>query len=71
MSDRSGLPLGLLMLAYAPGGLAEMSIVALALHYEVAFVAAHHVARISVVVLCAPLAERWLRLPDMDLGSKP
>jgi len=42
-----------LMLAYSPGGLAEMSLVALALHIEVAFVAAHHVARVFIIMLGA------------------
>jgi len=46
----------LLVLAYSPGGLAEMSLVALALGENIAFVAAHHLARISFVVLVAPLA---------------
>ena len=53
----------LLVLAYSPGGLAEMSLVALALGENIAFVAAHHLARISFVVLVAPLAltgwNRW------------
>jgi uncharacterized protein len=42
-----------LLLAYSPGGLAEMSLVALALQIEVAFVAAHHIFRILFVMLSA------------------
>ena len=43
-------------LAYSPGGLAEMSLIALALHAEVAFVTAHHIIRILLVmVLAAPV----------------
>jgi len=42
-----------LMLAYSPGGLAEMSLVAIAVHTEVAFVAAHHIIRILFVMLSA------------------
>jgi uncharacterized protein len=49
-----------LMPAYSPGGLAEMSIVALALGFDVALVAAHHVTRIFLIVLCASISERWL-----------
>lgn len=41
------------VLAYSPGGLAEMSLIALALHAEVAFVAAHHIIRIFVVMVSA------------------
>ncbi len=49
------------VLAYAPGGLAEMSLVALAMNAEVAYVATHHMARIALVILFAPLAFALLR----------
>lgn len=49
------------LLAYAPGGLAEMSLVALALHSDAAFVATHHVFRILVVIVAAPVTFRLLR----------
>lgn len=39
-----------LILAYSPGGLAEMSLVAIAVQTEVAFVAAHHLLRIVFVM---------------------
>lgn len=42
-----------LILAYSPGGLAEMSLIALALHMEVAFVAAHHIIRVFLVMISA------------------
>ncbi len=42
-----------LILAYSPGGLAEMSLIALALHTEVAFVAAHHIIRVFLVMITA------------------
>ncbi|WP_293799363.1 AbrB family transcriptional regulator [uncultured Bosea sp.] len=42
-----------LILAYSPGGLAEMSLIALALHTEVAFVAAHHIIRVFLVMVSA------------------
>jgi uncharacterized protein len=42
-----------LLLAYSPGGLAEMSLIALALQLEVAFVAAHHVVRLFLVLVGA------------------
>ncbi|MCC5977555.1 MAG: AbrB family transcriptional regulator [Salinarimonas sp.] len=50
VSDYDVLPL---MLAYSPGGLAEMSLVAIAVHTEVAFVAAHHIIRILFVMISA------------------
>ena len=52
-----------LVLAYSPGGLAEMSLIALALQTEVAFVAAHHMVRIFLVMVCAgPVFESARRL---------
>jgi membrane AbrB-like protein len=54
----TGLDPGLLALAYAPGGLAEMSMAALGLALEPGVVIIHHLARISVVIIGAPLAFR-------------
>ena len=47
-----------LNLALAPGGLAEMSLIALALGVDTAFVSSMHILRIGLIVLCAPLAFR-------------
>ena len=47
-----------LALAYSPGGLAEMSLIAVALHTEVAFVAAHHIIRVFLIMISAPLVFR-------------
>ena len=49
----TGVPAMQLVLAYSPAGLTEMSLVALSLHYEVVFVATHHILRIFVVILAA------------------
>lgn len=43
-----------LMLAYSPGGLAEMGLLALAFNLEIAFVSTHHILRIAFVVIAAP-----------------
>jgi len=51
----TGLDFDALLLAYAPGGLAEMSLIALAQQIDPAFVAAHHTVRIALVVTLAPL----------------
>ncbi|WP_084649913.1 AbrB family transcriptional regulator [Stappia stellulata] len=56
-----GIPLAQGVLAFAPGGVAEMSLVAIALHVDAAFVALHHVIRISVVMAVAPLVFRFLK----------
>ena len=50
VSDEGLIPL---FLAYAPGGVAEMSLIALALHTEVAFVVLHHLVRLLLVSLFA------------------
>jgi len=42
------------LLAYAPGGLTEMSLVALAMHAEVAYISIHHLVRIVIIVAVAP-----------------
>ncbi|MFV3128066.1 AbrB family transcriptional regulator [Niveispirillum sp. KHB5.9] len=59
----TGLSLPGLILAFAPGGLAEMSLVALSLHVDAAFVATHHIVRIVLIILFAPAAyhlwRRW------------
>ena len=52
-----------IVLAYAPGGLAEMSLIALSLGIETAFVATHHVIRIGLIVVGAPLVFAYLRQP--------
>lgn len=44
-----------IVLAYAPGGLTEMSLIALAMKAEVAYVASHHIARIVLLISFAPL----------------
>ncbi len=53
-----GLPLAQLWLAYAPGGVEVMAILALALQFDPAFVSAHHVLRFLALSLLVPL---WLR----------
>lgn len=57
-----GAPTRALMLVLSPGGLAEMSLVALALGVDVAIVSSMHVFRIVVVVILAPVAFRLSRL---------
>lgn len=47
-----------MFLSFAPGGLTEMSLVAIALHIDPVFVAVHHLARILSTVMIAPLVFR-------------
>ena len=61
VSAVTGLPVETVCLAFAPGGLAEMSLIALSLGGDVAFVATHHMVRVSFLVSMAPFAFRLLR----------
>jgi hypothetical protein len=63
----TGIRVPALILAYAPGGLAEMSLMAIALNVDAAFVGSHHVVRILVIVTFAPAAFMLLR----RWGSRP
>lgn len=50
----SGIPLSQAFLAYSPGGLTEMALLALALDQDVAYVSVMHVIRITLVIAIAP-----------------
>ncbi len=54
----TGLPFPTLILAFAPGGLAEMTLISLALGIDTAFVSVHHFARMVFLVMLAPVAFR-------------
>ena len=49
------------LLAFAPGGQAELTVLALIVGADVAFVVAHHVLRIFVVIMGAPVVARLMR----------
>lgn len=54
----TGIPFLNLLISFAPGGVAEMSIVALSLAANPAFVSLHHIARILMTVIEMPLIAR-------------
>lgn len=60
----TSLPMSLGLLGFAPAGIAEMSLIAVALHFDVAFVIVHQLARIAMI---ASLAAFVFRL----IGGKP
>lgn len=64
MRNWAGVGLDQAMLALAPGGLTEMGLIALAIHADVAFVALHHVVRILLVIVLAPVLFRWVLARD-------
>jgi uncharacterized protein len=57
------LPAGDIIVAFAPGAVDAMMILALALHLDPVFVGAHHIARVFVVLLGMPLAIRYFSEP--------
>jgi len=48
------------ILAFSPGGQAEMALMAIVAGADVAYVVLHHVTRIVLVITCAPFVFRWL-----------
>jgi uncharacterized protein len=54
----TGIPMAALFLALSPGGLSGVSLVALALGIEPAFVTAHNLLRILLILLAGPLVFR-------------
>jgi membrane AbrB-like protein len=65
-----GLPLGDVIVAYAPGGLETMAILAFALHLDPALVGVHHLARFMFVSLMMPIAAARLRGSDGTAQSR-
>lgn len=55
-----GVDLVSALLAYAPGGVSEMSLIAHAIHADAGFVAVHHVARIVFILALVPIIGAWL-----------
>ncbi len=56
----SGASFAALWLAFAPGGLAEMLLVGMSLGIDPAFVSAHHLFRVALVLIIAPLIYKAL-----------
>jgi uncharacterized protein len=44
-----------LILAFSPGGVAEMNVISVSLNIDPVFVATHHLARLALLILVAPL----------------
>jgi hypothetical protein len=60
----AGLPFAALLLAFTPGGLAEMTLISLSLGIDAAFVSTHQVVRIFFIVALFPFAFRFLTGPS-------
>jgi uncharacterized membrane protein AbrB (regulator of aidB expression) len=61
IAQLSAEPLTSIVLAYSPGGLPEMSLIALALSGEVAFVVLHHIIRVGLVVALSAVVFRFVQ----------
>ena len=48
------------LLAFTPGGVAEMCLIAIAFDINPAFAAVHHLVRIAILITAAPFVARWL-----------
>ncbi len=57
----TGLGFEPLWLAFSPGGLAEMTLISLAMGIDTAFVSTHHLLRMIFMVTAAPLVFAWLK----------
>lgn len=66
----TGLPRDQVLLALAPGGLTEMSLVAVAIEADLAYVTLHHVVRLVLILALAPAAS-GLFSPARPGGMKP
>lgn len=72
VSWMTGLDYLPVLLAMAPGGVAEMCLIAVGLGIDPGFVAFHHIARIFAILLLAPLVGWWLkRLQSGATGQPP
>ena len=60
LAEAFGLSFFALVLAFAPGGIAEMALVSLALNLDTPFVSTHHLVRFVMIMLLAPVAFRLL-----------
>jgi membrane AbrB-like protein len=65
----SGIPFAQVLLAFTPGGLDAMTAMAIALHMDSAYVAAHQLLRFLLIALAAPIVARLLLLRGGKDGS--
>lgn len=67
------IPFAALVLAFAPGGLPEMTLVALALRMDVALVVTHHLARLLFVNIACPFIFQYFtkRQASRSAGDGP
>jgi uncharacterized membrane protein AbrB (regulator of aidB expression) len=69
VTELLSLHVGDVVVAYAPGSIDAMMILALALHLDPVFVGAHHLARVFTVTLALPVIVRTLAPPAKKTKS--
>ena len=67
----SGLPIGDTILAFAPGGQAEMSLLGLSMGGDIAFITLHSTFRATGAILLAPVIFRTFVQPSRIAGAEP
>jgi membrane AbrB-like protein len=70
LAPLTGESFAALVLAYSPGGITEMSLIALAMGTDPMFVSTHHLGRIVIVLLTTPLLFRWLPHAKNDAAAE-
>jgi len=65
------LPIAEVMIAYAPGAVDAMMLLALALHLDPVYVGAHHLTRIFFVLLSMPFVARHAARPHAQKPPRP
>jgi len=71
LENLTGLPFRAVWLAFAPGGLAEMTLISLSLNIDPAFVSTHHLLRVMFMVLAAPWLFKLLQMSLHIEGDTP
>jgi uncharacterized protein len=57
------------LLAFAPGALDALAILALQMNIDPAYVAAHHVVRLVALLIAVPIAVRWMARGNSSAGG--
>jgi uncharacterized membrane protein AbrB (regulator of aidB expression) len=65
------VPIAEVMIAYAPGAVDAMMLLALALHLNPVYVGAHHLTRIFFVLLSMPFVARHAARPHAPKPPRP
>jgi membrane AbrB-like protein len=58
-----------IFLAYAPAGQAEMAVFAIVVGADLGYVVTHHLVRLVLVIIGAPVAAAWLRRQRKEVSS--